>query len=318
MRKEKKMYKIILVLIIVLITGCVNFRTYKGEKRPRSEVVVIRGMSSLDISAVGHTAKVCAIDKNEFQFCKPFVEFLPGERTLKIRSSYLGMPSSTSRVRKKFRAGDIYYLGLGFSAPNSSYPFLIYDTNVNGLPPAPESISSEARVEGDVYVAKDESFSVKYPFNEGSPKYTYMFVSENYNTVENRVQFSSERAPAEIYRIHLFKNMRPEEQPGKVTFEQYRQQFESAYKTSFKNLQTQNITISGVPAVLSTYSQRIPKGNSPSSTTHELNLLHSCLYIEKNTNAAFIGVHRTAPGTHASSEGSEARVEEFIKSFQLK
>jgi len=125
------MYKYVFGFALILMAGCSNFQVYEGGKRAESEVVIIRGMSNLDISAGGYAAKICGIDGNEFQSCKPFIEFLPGERTLTLKSSYMGVFSKKVDVKKEFTAGDRYLLGLKFIAPANERPVLMYRGNIN-------------------------------------------------------------------------------------------------------------------------------------------------------------------------------------------
>jgi hypothetical protein len=78
-----------MVLITVALTGCATTRLYEGAKRSAGDIVMIRGMSNLDITAGGLAAKVCEFDGKPLKTCEPFIEFLPGEHTVKIESTYL-------------------------------------------------------------------------------------------------------------------------------------------------------------------------------------------------------------------------------------
>jgi predicted transcriptional regulator YdeE len=186
---------------------------------------------------------------------------------------------------------------------------------VGGLVPAPKLTQGELS-EGR-YLAKDKSFSVDSPFEKESNAYTYMAIAEDFSLTENRLQFSSSVVPAEVYRVNIFKNVGPQENIGDAAFSQYRQFFEDSYKTSFEGPKTEEITVEGVQYTLNTYSQHIPERSSLGRKVQELDVLHTCLYLAKGDNAAFICVNRIASGKEGSTDGSEERVQRFIKSFRL-
>jgi hypothetical protein len=186
---------------------------------------------------------------------------------------------------------------------------------IGGLIPAPKL--TKGTLSDGLYIAQDESFSVKSPFEKDSYEYTYMEIAENYSKSENNIQFSTSAAPAEVYRVNIFKNVSSEENLDQATFAQYRQKFEDAYHTPFENEQSESITISGILVVLNTYSQHIPERSSLGQSAHELDVLHSCFYLEKNRNSAFVCVNRIAPEKQGGSQEAEGRVLKFIKSFKI-
>lgn len=187
---------------------------------------------------------------------------------------------------------------------------------IGGLIPAPKL--TKGKLEDGLYTAQDGSFTVKTPFNRESYEYTYMEIAERYSELEDNVQFSTSVAPAEVYRVNIFKNVTPEENLRASAFASYRKQFESAYQTSFEDEASEYVSISGDSVVVSTYSQYIPERGSIGAKAQALDVLHSCFYLEKSRNSAFVCANRIAPGTEGSSKESEERVSEFIKSFQLK
>ncbi len=187
---------------------------------------------------------------------------------------------------------------------------------IGGLIPAPKFTKGD--LSDGIYTAQDKSFIVNSPFGKDSYEYTYMAIAERYSNKENSVQFSSSAAPEEVYRIKVFKNVSPEEQLENVAFESYKKQMESAYNTPFRNRAVKTIASSGIQTMLVTYSQHIPERSSLGVTAKALDVLHSCTYIEKNDNSAFICINRMAPNADNASEGAEDRLKRFITSFQLK
>ena len=187
---------------------------------------------------------------------------------------------------------------------------------IGGLIPAPKFTKGD--LTNGIYTAQDKSFIVNSPFDKESYEYTYMEIAERYIDQESSVQFSSSAAPAEVYRISVFKNVRPEEQLEKVAFRSFKKQMESAYNTPFKNLNTKTIPVSGIQAKLVTYSQHIPERRSLGVTAQALDVLYSCTYIEQHNNSAFICINRIAPNVDSFSKGAEERLKAFIESFQLK
>lgn len=181
---------------------------------------------------------------------------------------------------------------------------------IGGLIPAPKFTKGD--LSDGIYTAQDKSFIVNSPFDKDSYEYTYMAIAERYSDKENSIQFSSSAAPAEVYRINVFKNVSPEEQLEKVAFESYKKQMESAYNTPFKNRAVKTMASSGIQAMLVTYSQHIPERSSLGVTAEALDVLHTCTYIEKNNNSAFICINRMAPNADNYSEGAEDRLKGFV------
>jgi hypothetical protein len=183
-------------------------------------------------------------------------------------------------------------------------------STIGGLIPAPKFTKGD--LSDGIYTAQDKSFIVNSPFDKDSYEYTYMAIAERYSDKENSIQFSSSAAPAEVYRINVFKNVSPEEQLEKVAFESYKKQMESAYNTPFKNRAVKTMASSGIQAMLVTYSQHIPERSSLGVTAEALDVLHTCTYIEKNNNSAFICINRMAPNADNYSEGAEDRLKGFV------
>ncbi len=123
--------KIVLFITVLFLGACANYQVYEGEKLPSSETVIVRGMSSTDISAGGYAAKICAVDNVRVSPCKPFVEFLPGEKTLELVATNLGIFSEKKIITKKFEAGDRYRLGISFRSSVEYEPVLSFEGNVN-------------------------------------------------------------------------------------------------------------------------------------------------------------------------------------------
>lgn len=73
--------------------------------------------------------------------------------------------------------------------------------------PAPKF--TEGQLYDGEYLAQDRSFSVKSPFDKDSYEYIYMAIAEDYSDAQNRVQFTSSAARAEVYRISTFRNLPP-------------------------------------------------------------------------------------------------------------
>jgi hypothetical protein len=114
--------------------GCATTQLYEGPKRGAGEIVVIRGMSNLDISAGGLAAKVCEFDERPLKTCEPSIEFLPGEHTLEIQSTYFGIAQETQTVFRDFHPGERFLLGIQQRGAFPDMPALIYDGNVNNKP----------------------------------------------------------------------------------------------------------------------------------------------------------------------------------------
>lgn len=187
---------------------------------------------------------------------------------------------------------------------------------IGGLIPAPKF--TKGKLSDGLYTAQDDSFSVRTPFDTDSYEYTYMAIAESYGNREDDIQFSSSAAPAEVYRIAILKDVPPDQDIEKLAFDEYRKLFEGAYKTPFKNHRTKQIMVSNVPVILNTYSQHIPERSSLGRTAMALDVLHSCFYLAKGKNAAYVCINRIAPGTEGASVDAEQRIEKFIGSFELK
>lgn len=186
---------------------------------------------------------------------------------------------------------------------------------IGGLLPAPKFTKGE--LTDGIYTAKDKSFSVASPFDKDSYEYTYMAIAEKYGAIENSIQFSSSAAPAEVYRISIFKNTREDENLEQVALNGYRSQFENMYASPFQIEASQEVNVRDKSLVLNTFSQHIPRRGSLGKTVQAMDVLHSCLYFENGVNAAFACVNRIAPGKKGSSKDSEGRLIDFFKSIEL-
>jgi hypothetical protein len=116
---------------VLVLAGCSNMQLYDGPKQPESAVVMINGMSSLDISAGGLAVKVCKFDGKPLSSCQPFIEFLPGTHTLAIELTNLGVTvGSDVDYTRDFFAGDRCSLDVQFNGAKQS-PVMLCGKNVN-------------------------------------------------------------------------------------------------------------------------------------------------------------------------------------------
>jgi len=99
---------------------------YQGGKQSPEQVVIIEGMSSLDITSGGKSAKICAFGNKELESCEPYIEFLPGEHILRIEVSSLGLTVHNKKYKYNFKAGERYRLGISADGGGASSPALIY------------------------------------------------------------------------------------------------------------------------------------------------------------------------------------------------
>lgn len=185
---------------------------------------------------------------------------------------------------------------------------------IGGLIPAPKFTKGD--LTDGLYLAQDMSFSVVSPFPEDSYAYTYMSVSEEYTEKEINVVFSSSAAPAEVYRVNVYKNIQPVAGVEAFFLDSYRTALEGAYNTPFEKREAQQISVSNVSTTLHTYFQHIPERSERGRKLMSFDVLHSCFYLAKVSTAAFVCLNRIEGGTPLAGNSDE-RVQAFIQSFQL-
>ena len=195
-----------------------------------------------------------------------------------------------------------------------------------GLFPLPK-ITQGRLVDGQ-YIAKDNSFSVKSPFDKESNEYTYMKIEENYSDTENHIVFSSSAASAEVYRVDIYKNIKklgtdPTEL-GKQLLSRYTEKFQSSYKTNLTQQRSETITVGPLQAVSHFFVQQIPERSDGLRTAMAFTALHSSYFLEDGETAAFIWINRMSVGSDspykaliARSVKAEERAKQFINSFRL-
>ena len=197
-----------------------------------------------------------------------------------------------------------------------------------GLFPLPK-ITQGTLVDGQ-YTAKDNSFSVKTPFDKESNEYTYMKIEEHYSDTENHIVFSSSAASAEVYRVDIYKNIKNQgpgmdtTELGKQLLSKYTETFQSAYKTNLAQQRSETITVGPSQAVSQSFVQQIPERSDGLRKAMAFTVLHSSYFLEDGNNAAFIWINRMSVNSDspykaliARSVKAEERVRQFINSFRL-
>lgn len=149
-----------LSVLVFLLSGCSTYKAYDGENLASDKLVHVKGMSALDVSAGGLTAKVCQIDDKVLNPCEPFVEFLPGKRTLILESSYMGRTEKRVTINQDFKANDQFLLGIKFESDGRA-PVLI--PRNNGSPQPSMSNKIQGSIEGNKYTSPRKWFSVQIP-----------------------------------------------------------------------------------------------------------------------------------------------------------
>jgi hypothetical protein len=197
-----------------------------------------------------------------------------------------------------------------------------------GLFPLPK-VTEGTLVDG-WYTAKDNSFSVKSPFEKESTEYTYMKIEEHYSATENHIVFSSSAASAEVYRVDIYKNIKSSKpgvdatEMGKQLLSAYTERFQNAYKTSLIQQRAETISIGPLQAISHSFVQQIPERSQNLQRAMAFTALHTSYFLEDGENAAFIWINRMSVGSDspykaliARSVKAEERLKEFINSFRL-
>jgi hypothetical protein len=197
-----------------------------------------------------------------------------------------------------------------------------------GLFPLPK-ITQGKLVDGQ-YIAKDNSFSVKSPFDKESNEYTYMKIEEHYSDTENHIVFSSSAASAEVYRVDIYKNIKNQRpaidatELGKQLLSKYTEIFQNAYKTNLTEQRSETIAVGPLQSVCHSFVQQIPERSDGLRKAMAFTALHSSYFLEDGNNAAFIWINRMSVGSDspykaliARSAKAEERAKEFINSFRL-
>jgi hypothetical protein len=122
---------IFLLLMALAAAGCATAPLYDGARRAAGEVVVIEGVSNLDLTAGGHAAKICVFDGQPLSPCAARIEFLPGTHTLKLEATFLGLADPPETITLDFKPGDRYRLTVKPVAEGIYRPSLAYVGNVN-------------------------------------------------------------------------------------------------------------------------------------------------------------------------------------------
>jgi hypothetical protein len=197
-----------------------------------------------------------------------------------------------------------------------------------GLFPLPKI--TEGTLADGRYTAKDNSFSVKSPFEKENNEYTYMKIEEHYSATENHIVFSSSAASAEVYRVDIYKNIKSQKlgvdatELEKQLRSGYTERFQNVYKTSLIQQRSETISVGPLQAISHAFVQQIPERSQNLQKAMGFTALHTSYFLEDGDNAAFIWINRMSVSSDspykaliARSVKAEERVKQFINSFRL-
>ena len=188
---------------------------------------------------------------------------------------------------------------------------------IGGLIPAPKFY--QGKVENGIYYAKDGSFEVSVPAEQGSPAYTYMEVKEQYNDMGAYVSFNTSVRPNEVYRIEIGRKL--DKSQKSPPFEQVVEGVLSNYKKQLKGFGTiptevwrTDTKLNGNNAVLAMLEQKIY-----SETAYHI------IYIFESMNGGGVVWVQWPHSCESCLSGQESkvlaehkRIDNFIGSFKLK
>ncbi|MGY0216345.1 hypothetical protein ACWJJH_03030 [Endozoicomonadaceae bacterium StTr2] len=186
---------------------------------------------------------------------------------------------------------------------------------IGGMIPAPKFTRGDFK--NSQYTAKDNSFKVDSPFKSASYAERYMEIAESYQAGEIQVAFSSSAAPAEVYRVRVFDNVQNEEGFQSLLLERSAANYEQSYGTALKQINSGSLNINGLKVDTTTFRQKIPERSEGLRRLEGFDTLHSAFYMKKGNKIAFIWINRMPPGQEIMTSGAEARIEAFVRSFEL-
>jgi len=124
--------------------------------------------------------------------------------------------------------------------------------SIGGLFPAPKFL--KGKIEGNMYVSKDNDFEIQIPHIDGSDEFLYMQVKEQYNNSGAYISFGPAALDKSIYRVEIGKKLSPESKD--VNFAEatnalvanYIKQLEKGYNAAVSLSKKEKTTINGVPS----------------------------------------------------------------------
>lgn len=192
--------------------------------------------------------------------------------------------------------------------------------------PAPRIL--RGRIEGNLYIAQDSSFTVTVPHEPGSNEFRQMLVKEQYHELGAYVSFGPAASDQSIYRIETYRRINPE--TSTVKFEDaagaivgnYRGQLENGYRAQALENERGDIRVNGLRMLYWNFLQQLPPGSRPQGRDTGDRLSHWVYVIDGPKSAALLWVEIPASCNCPTGWSQDTKtiykgVDRFVKSFQF-
>lgn len=178
---------------------------------------------------------------------------------------------------------------------------------IGGLFPAPKFL--DGKIENDVFISKNNDFSVSIPHKEGTYEFTYLQIKEQYNELGAYISFGPAAMDQSIYRLEVGKKLSESSKNVELSamvdavITNYSKQLEYGYKSKPTLIKKEKTMINGFESFVVHLTQNL---------SNEV-LEHEVIVTNYPTMAAIFWVQTSS----RNSPKASINALEFAKSFKV-
>jgi hypothetical protein len=178
---------------------------------------------------------------------------------------------------------------------------------IGGLFPAPKFL--DGKIQNDIYISKNNDFTISIPHKDGTYEFTYLQIKEQYNELGAYISFGPAAMDQSIYRLEIGKKLSPESQQVEfssavdLVVSNYSKQLELGYKSKPRLIKKEKTMINGFESFVVHLTQNV------SNQTLE----HEVIVTNYPKMAAIFWVQKSS----GRAQKASINALEFAQSFKL-